>query len=239
MRLSMEQTFSKEIDVGNSPAYNIFLKKGKFKDRTAADILIKNPELFNELIAYYNELSNNINNPNYEKYRKGNMDQACAIHEACSLHQSGKLKNISFSKVPIWDATRTPDVSKTDKNGNTECRAIEITYDSNPNSKEPYNIQIMNCMAPPIPNSLVGAKLSQAVDKIILSMSFTEEAFYGLWEDTVFTKEAFARTAERERISYSDQFDWRKNANNTNIKQYSNNNYNDCYTGYANTNYQK
>lgn len=207
-----------------TPAYTVKLKRGEFKDRTPAEILTNNPEKYNALTAYYNELVVNAGNPQYAKYQKMNEEQAKAIKEACALYAQQKLKKtVSYPKIPIHDGIKTPDISKVDKNGNTEVRIIKIFYDTDPGNNEPYSIEITNCMAPPVQGSLVGAKLSKAVNSVTLMMTFTEEIWFGFWKDVIDAKDAFARLMESDRIVYSEKEMWKPQAQtqNQNVTPYT------------------
>ena len=107
-----------------------------------------------------------------------------------------------------------------DNRGYTEARTAKITFDTDPDNKAPYCIEIMNCMAPPVQNAQIGAKLSQAVDKTMLMMNFSEEEWYGFWKDTTDAKDSFGRMLEGERLEYSEKNKWKPQQT-----QQKNNNY--------------
>lgn len=108
---------------------------------------------------------------------------------------------------------RTPNVNKVNQKGLTEARTAKITFDTDPGNKEPYCIEIMNCMAPPVQGAQIGARLSQCEDKITLMMNFSEEAWYGFWKDTIEAKTSFGRLMENERLDYSDKNMWKPQQN--------------------------
>ena len=108
---------------------------------------------------------------------------------------------------------RTTNVNKVNQKGLTEARTAKITFDTDPGNKEPYCIEIMNCMAPPVQGAQIGARLSQCEDKITLMMNFSEEAWYGFWKDTIEAKTSFGRLMENERIDYSDKNMWKPQQN--------------------------
>lgn len=201
-----------------SPAYTVKLKGGKYSGQTPAQILA-NPENYNGLVEQYNYIQKNLSNPQYAKYKAGNEEQLRAIQEACALYRAGTLAvSPTNAKICIWAGVRTPDVNKVDTRGMTDVRMIEIDYDTAPGEKEPYSIKIVNCMAPPVKNSQVGAKIAQAVDRVTLNMTFSEETWYGLWKDVIEAKQSFGRFMEGDRIRYSEANRWQASENKGNAQ---------------------
>lgn len=195
-----------------SAAYTVKIKFGPFKDRTPAEVLLENPNNYNQLCDTYNKLIT-ANDP---KFAKQNSVVASAIAEAGNLFMNKQLDKTSvntYQKIVIWDGMRTPNVNKVNQKGLTEARTAKITFDTDPGNKEPYCIEIMNCMAPPVQGAQIGARLSQCEDKITLMMNFSEEAWYGFWKDTIEAKTSFGRLMENERIDYSDKNMWKPQQN--------------------------
>ena len=195
-----------------SAAYTVKIKFGPFKDRTPAEVLLESPNNYNPLCDTYNKLMA-ANDP---KFARQNSVVANAIAEAGNLFMNGQLDKTSvntYQKIIIWDGMRTPNVNKVNQKGLTEARTAKITFDMDPGNKEPYCIEIMNCMAPPVQGAQIGARLSQCEDKITLMMNFSEEAWYGFWKDTIEAKTSFARLMENERIDYSDKNMWKPQQN--------------------------
>lgn len=195
-----------------SAAYTVKIKFGPFKDRTPAEVLLENSNNYNLLCDTYNKLMA-ANDP---KFAKQNSVVANAIAEAGNLFMNGQLDKTSvntYQKIVIWDGMRTPNVNKVNQKGLTEARTAKITFDMDPGNKEPYCIEIMNCMAPPVQGAQIGARLSQCEDKITLMMNFSEEAWYGFWKDTIEAKTSFGRLMENERIDYSDKNMWKPQQN--------------------------
>ena len=195
-----------------SAAYTVKIKFGPFKDRTPAEVLLENSNNYNLLCDTYNKLMA-ANDP---KFAKQNSVVANAIAEAGNLFMNGQLDKTSvntYQKIVIWDGMRTPNVNKVNQKGLTEARTAKITFDTDPGNKEPYCIEIMNCMAPPVQGAQIGARLSQCEDKITLMMNFSEEAWYGFWKDTIEAKTSFGRLMENERIYYSDKNMWKPQQN--------------------------
>lgn len=195
-----------------SAAYTVKIKFGPFKDRTPAEVLLESPNNYNPLCDTYNKLMA-ANDP---KFARQNSVVANAIAEAGNLFMNGQLDKTSvntYQKIIIWDGMRTPNVNKVNQKGLTEARTAKITFDMDPGNKEPYCIEIMNCMAPPVQGAQIGARLSQCEDKIILMMNFSEEAWYGFWKDTIEAKTSFGRLMENERIDYSDKNMWKPQQN--------------------------
>ena len=195
-----------------SAAYTVKIKFGPFKDRTPAEVLLENSNNYNLLCDTYNKLMA-ANDP---KFAKQNSVVANAIAEAGNLFMNGQLDKTSvhtYQKIVIWDGMRTPNVNKVNQKGLTEARTAKITFDTDPGNKEPYCIEIMNCMAPPVQGAQIGARLSQCEDKITLMMNFSEEAWYGFWKDTIEAKTSFGRLMENERIDYSDKNMWKPQQN--------------------------
>lgn len=195
-----------------SAAYTVKIKFGPFKDRTPAEVLLENSNNYNLLCDTYNKLMA-ANDP---KFAKQNSVVANAIAEAGNLFMNGQLDKTSvntYQKIVIWDGMRTPNVNKVNQKGLTEARTAKITFDTDPGNKEPYCIEIMNCMAPPVQGAQIGARLSQCEDKITLMMNFSEEVWYGFWKDTIEAKTSFGRLMENERIDYSDKNMWKPQQN--------------------------
>ena len=195
-----------------SAAYTVKIKFGPFKDRTPAEVLLESPNNYNPLCDTYNKLMA-ANDP---KFARQNSVVANAIAEAGNLFMNGQLDKTSvntYQKIIIWDGMRTPNVNKVNQKGLTEARTAKITFDMDPGNKEPYCIEIMNCMAPPVQGAQIGARLSQCEDKITLMMNFSEEAWYGVWKDTIEAKTSFGRLMENERIDYSDKNMWKPQQN--------------------------
>ena len=195
-----------------SAAYTVKIKFGPFKDRTPAEVLLESPNNYNPLCDTYNKLMA-ANDP---KFARQNSVVANAIAEAGNLFMNGQLDKTSvntYQKIIIWDGMRTPNVNKVNQKGLTEARTAKITFDMDPDNKEPYCIEIMNCMAPPVQGAQIGARLSQCEDKITLMMNFSEEAWYGFWKDTIEAKTSFGRLMENERIDYSDKNMWKPQQN--------------------------
>ena len=195
-----------------SAAYTVKIKFGPFKDRTPAEVLLESPNNYNPLCDTYNKLMA-ANDP---KFARQNSVVANAIAEAGNLFMNGQLDKTSvntYQKIIIWDGMRTPNVNKVNQKGLTEARTAKITFDIDPGNKEPYCIEIMNCMAPPVQGAQIGARLSQCEDKITLMMNFSEEAWYGFWKDTIEAKTSFGRLMENERIDYSDKNMWKPQQN--------------------------
>lgn len=195
-----------------SAAYTVKIKFGPFKDRTPAEVLLESPNNYNPLCDTYNKLMA-ANDP---KFARQNSVVANAIAEAGNLFMNGQLDKTSvntYQKIIIWDGMRTPNVNKVNQKGLTEARTAKITFDMDPGNKEPYCIEIMNCMAPPVQGAQIGARLSQCEDKITLMMNFSEEAWYGFWKDTIEAKTSFGRLMENERIDYSDKNMWKPQQN--------------------------
>lgn len=195
-----------------SAAYTVKIKFGPFKDRTPAEVLLENSNNYNLLCDTYNKLMA-ANDP---KFAKQNSVVANAIAEAGNLFMNGQLDKTSvntYQKIVIWDGMRTPNVNKVNQKGLTEARTAKITFDTDPSNKEPYCIEIMNCMAPPVHGAQIGARLSQCEDKITLMMNFSEEAWYGFWKDTIEAKTSFGRLMENERLDYSDKNMWKPQQN--------------------------
>ena len=195
-----------------SAAYTVKIKFGPFKDRTPAEVLLENPNNYNQLCDTYNKLIT-ANDP---KFAKQNSVVASAIAEAGNLFMNKQLDKTSvntYQKIVIWDGMRTPNVNKVNQKGLTEARTAKITFDTDPSNKEPYCIEIMNCMAPPVHGAQIGARLSQCEDKITLMMNFSEEAWYGFWKDTIEAKTSFGRLMENERLDYSDKNMWKPQQN--------------------------
>lgn len=195
-----------------SAAYTVKIKFGPFKDRTPAEVLLESPNNYNQLCDTYNKLVA-ANDP---KFARQNSVVASAIVEAGNLFMNGQLDKTSvntYQKIIIWDGMRTPNVNKVNQKGLTEARTAKITFDTDPGNKEPYCIEIMNCMAPPVQGAQIGARLSQCEDKITLMMNFSEEAWYGFWKDTIEAKTSFGRLMENERLDYSDKNMWKPQQN--------------------------
>lgn len=195
-----------------SAAYTIRIKFGPFKDKTPAEVLLENPNNYNQLCDTYNKLMA-ASDP---KFAKQNSAVANAIAEAGNLFVNRQLDKTSvntYQKIVIWDGMRTPNVNKLNQRGLTEARTAKITFDTDPGNKEPYCIEIMNCMAPPVQGAQIGARLSQCEDKITLMMNFSEEAWYGFWKDTIEAKVSFGRLMENERLNYSDNNMWKPQQN--------------------------
>lgn len=195
-----------------SAAYTVKIKFGPFKDRTPAEVLLESPNNYNQLCDTYNKLVA-ANGP---KFARQNSVVASAIVEAGNLFMNGQLDKTSvntYQKIIIWDGMRTPNVNKVNQKGLTEARTAKITFDTDPGNKEPYCIEIMNCMAPPVQGAQIGARLSQCEDKITLMMNFSEEAWYGFWKDTIEAKTSFGRLMENERLDYSDKNMWKPQQN--------------------------
>lgn len=195
-----------------SAAYTVKIKFGPFKDRTPAEVLLESPNNYNPLCDTYNKLMA-ANDP---KFARQNSVVANAIAEAGNLFMNGQLDKTSvntYQKIIIWDGMRTPNVNKVNQKGLTEARTAKITFDMDPGNKEPYCIEIMNCMAPSVQGAQIGARLSQCEDKITLMMNFSEEAWYGFWKDTIEAKTSFGRLMENERIDYSDKNMWKPQQN--------------------------
>lgn len=195
-----------------SAAYTVKIKFGPFKDRTPAEVLLESPNNYNLLCDTYNKLMA-ANDP---KFSKQNSVVANAIAEAGNLFMNGQLDKTSvntYQKIIIWDGMRTPNVNKVNQKGLTEARTAKITFDTDPGNKEPYCIEIMNCMAPPVQGAQIGARLSQCEDKITLMMNYSEEAWYGFWKDTIEAKTSFGRLMENERLDYSDKNMWKPQQN--------------------------
>lgn len=196
----------------NSPAYTARFKFGMFKGKSPAEILIENPNNYNSLVQEYNKLAATSDS----RYVAANSAMMSAISEAVSLYSSGQLKmdNVSMSqRILLLEETRTPNIAKVDKRGMTEARTVKITFDTNQENKSPFCIEIMNCMAPPVQGAQVGAKLSQAVDKVMLMMEFTEEQWFGFWKDTLEAKKSFSRMMEGSRLEYSENNRWKPQSN--------------------------
>lgn len=195
-----------------SAAYTVKIKFGPFKDRKPAEVLLESPNNYNQLCDTYNKLVA-ANDP---KFARQNSVVASAIVEAGNLFMNGQLDKTSvntYQKIIIWDGMRTPNVNKVNQKGLTEARTAKITFDTDPGNKEPYCIEIMNCMAPPVQGAQIGARLSQCEDKITLMMNFSEEAWYGFWKDTIEAKTSFGRLMENERLDYSDKNMWKPQQN--------------------------
>lgn len=195
-----------------SAAYTVKIKFGPFKDRTPAEVLLESPNNYNQLCDTYNKLVA-ANDP---KFARQNSVVASAIVEAGNLFMNGQLDKTSvntYQKIIIWDGMRTPNVNKVNQKGLTEARTAKITFDTDSGNKEPYCIEIMNCMAPPVQGAQIGARLSQCEDKITLMMNFSEEAWYGFWKDTIEAKTSFGRLMENERLDYSDKNMWKPQQN--------------------------
>lgn len=195
-----------------SAAYTVKIKFGPFKDRTPAEVLLESPNNYNQLCDTYNKLVA-ANDP---KFARQNSVVASAIVEAGNLFMNGQLDKTfvnTYQKIIIWDGMRTPNVNKVNQKGLTEARTAKITFDTDPGNKEPYCIEIMNCMAPPVQGAQIGARLSQCEDKITLMMNFSEEAWYGFWKDTIEAKTSFGRLMENERLDYSDKNMWKPQQN--------------------------
>lgn len=189
-----------------SPAYTETIKTGMFKNKTPAEILIKNPNdkvgLENQLVWLKNNLA---------KY-SGNQNQINAILDAFKLMDENKLvdpKTIIKNDVPelqiidIYRADiRIPHSNKVDQNGNTDVYSMNITYD--PNKNYPVTINIANMMAPPIigENGMVTANLKQAVNKKSCSIPLTERD----WINTV--NALYNRITEFENAYFPSQ--WKK-----------------------------
>ncbi len=203
----------------NSPAYTSKFKFGSFKGKSPAEVLLTNPQNYNSLVQEYNKLASTTD----PKFVAANTAMMAAIQDAVNLYNAGKLNanNVNSSqKVLILEETRTPNIAKLDNRGYTEARTAKITFDTDPDNKAPYCIEIMNCMAPPVQNAQIGAKLSQAVDKTMLMMNFSEEEWYGFWKDTTDAKDSFGRMLEGERLEYSEKNKWKPQQT-----QQKNNNY--------------
>ena len=212
MALGLTAQKPEETEEKKSAAYTVKIKFGPFKDRTPAEVLLENPNNYNQLCDTYNKLMT-ANDP---KFAKQNSVVANAIVEAGNLFMNEQLDKTSvntYQKIVIWDGMRTPNVNKVNQKGLTEARTAKITFDTDPGNKEPYCIEIMNCMAPPVQGAQIGARLSQCEDKITLMMNFSEEAWYGFWKDTIEAKTSFGRLMEKERLDYSEKKMWKPQQN--------------------------
>lgn len=156
-----------------SPAYTVQLKGGTFSGRTAAEILINNPE---EAQALCNQRDYYMKNSNHPKYGKNNLNMANAVNDAINLYNQGLLdpQKVTSAVLTVYEAVRTPNKSKVDERGLTKARSILITHDLKNND---YIVKIMNCMAPPADGN-VGAKLNQAADSTTFQFSCTEEEWW-------------------------------------------------------------
>ena len=195
-----------------SAAYTEKIKFGPSKDRTPAEVLLESPNNYNQLCDTYNKLVA-ANDP---KFARQNSVVASAIVDAGKVGMNGQNRVCAvntYQKIIIWDGMRTPNVNKVNQKGLTEARTAKITFDTDPGNKEPYCIEIMNCMAPPVQGAQIGARLSQCEDKITLMMNFSEEAWYGFWKDTIEAKTSFGRLMENERLDYSDKNMWKPQQN--------------------------
>ena len=129
----------------NSPAYTSKFKFGSFKGKSPAEVLLTNPQNYNSLVQEYNKLASTTD----PKFVAANTAMMAAIQDAVNLYNAGKLNanNVNSSqKVLILEETRTPNIAKLDNRGYTEARTAKITFDTDPDNKAPYCIEIMNCM---------------------------------------------------------------------------------------------
>lgn len=175
----------------NTPAYSLRFPTGAFKGMTAAEVL-QNPANNAGINDYYQQLKANA-----DKY-KGNTSYMAAIVEALNAKNAGTL--VAVTQIPpevILEELKTPNNKKVDDKGNTEVRILNITY--NAGSEKPYVITITNGMAPPA-QGLVGARVSQMVDKKVMSMDFTEKSFANIIDAMLDAKTLYANGTANSRL---------------------------------------
>lgn len=186
-----------KLELPDATCYKTLCVFGPYQGRTVAEFVLNAPH--DEVVAEYNRLQNTL-----EKY-PNNKKIINAIAEANKLKKENSLVSVVPIRDTIISELKTPDNKKLDKNGNTECRQVEIKYDSS--AREPYQVKISNFMAPPA-DGLVGAVVSKATDKKELLMSFTEKDFFYVMDETLHAKEMYSKATEGQRIRYANANTW-------------------------------
>lgn len=187
------------------PAYTVRLRGGNITNgKTAAEVLAENPANRDALLKQRDWYASKASDP---RYGAGNAQMMDAINEAVYLFDTGQLNLTSArsSSIEIYKKVKTPNNKKTDQRGLTECRSLAILY--RPGEEMAFQIEIMNCMAPPL-NRSVGANLSQARDKKSFVMTMTEEEWNYCVTEAVALINQFRELMKRRRfeIMTSDPF---------------------------------
>lgn len=177
--LGIINTPKKKTDVTLSPGYTVLLKGGIFNNKTAAEMLIENPNLRNDILRQRDFLLKNVNHP---KYGRNNQKMVDAINDAVIALDNGQLdpNKLSSNTIVLFEGIKTPNNKKLDNRGLTEARQFRLTY--TPGTATPFSVTIMNCMAPPA-DAMVGAKLEQAVDCRKWNYGLTEVEWYNFIDE--------------------------------------------------------
>lgn len=183
-----------------SPAYTVAIKGGGFYNKTAAEILLENPQMRNKLLEqrdFYEQAS--LKNP---KFKRSNDAMVQAINEAVIAFDNGKLEaGLVNARTILYCGMKTPNPDKKDGRGLIEVRQIEISY--SPAAAMPFTVSILNGMAPPT-SGQVGAKMEQVTDKTSWQMNLMEEEwFHFINEMNSLTEECRSFTLQRRWNIYN------------------------------------
>lgn len=159
-----------------SPAYTTRLTLTKFKGRTAADVLLENPENEKTLLEGKAWLEANLKNPSYAENNKKQIeaiDDALALLNAEKLSKEGASASGSGKVLTIYKRDHKYKSTK-DANGNNLVYSISITCDTS--RDKPFVIEVSNCFAPLMPsaNGQVVPKMSNAIGTKRSSISLSD-----------------------------------------------------------------
>lgn len=203
--LCMAQEINNSVKRSDKPvsaAYTTRFKGGSFAGKTPAEILLADPSQKDALINQYHYLEKQTN----PKFAAMNKNLMMAIMEAVQLFQNGQLKSdmLSSSEIMLYSEIKTPHVQKVDERGLTLVRQMQLSY--LPGEAAPYKAVILNCMAPPIKDAMVGARMSEAADKKMYQMCFTEKQWFNFWNACAERLDDFEQLISGQYFQYYQQY---------------------------------
>ena len=92
------------LGIGGPGADDVPVKifMGKFKGKTPEEVLLENPNNYQELINTANMLCQNLDNPANARYREGNSRQIEAIRRAVDKFNRGELKTAVSTCIDVY-----------------------------------------------------------------------------------------------------------------------------------------
>jgi hypothetical protein len=202
VQMSMAEQVS--VEKGSTPAYTIPIM-GRFNKKTAADILLSEPDRKDELSAQIDFLQANV-----AKY-PANQKQIDAIKEALSLFEAGKLKGTGqkVSEKIIYESECKYFPSRKDERGRQVCYKVKISYD--PLSASPVHIMIDNFVAPLV-KSKIGTmviKLSEADKRLLGTMDLSLDKWFEIITRMAKTKADFETINFPKMAKWMEEISWK------------------------------
>lgn len=178
------------ISSSEQQASPVKIMMGKFKGRTAEEVLLENPNNANDLMQTMQFISQNIDNPANAKYREGNIRQVQAIQEAITKLNNGTLKPTGASVIKVYDGNWKNHAKKL-PNGLYKAYHLEINCHMSGNS--PWEILIESAEVP-VDIDGSGKQVLRLKERSNLS---SKRVFLGTtWEDIIEKMDANLRAFE-------------------------------------------